>query len=87
MATEERTYNFSAGPATIPVQVLEQIQQELLNFNGCGASIMEISHRSAQFIEVLDSARAGIKQLLGIDDSHEVPISSGGSRLQFSMIL
>ena len=86
MATEERTYNFSAGPATIPLQVLEQIQQELLNFNGCGASIMEISHRSAQFIEVLDSARAGVKQLLGIDDSHEVLFLQGGSRLQFSMI-
>jgi len=86
MALAERTYNFSAGPATIPLKVLEQIQQELLNFNNCGASIMEISHRSAQFIEVLDSARNGIKQLLGIDDSHEVLFLQGGSRLQFSMI-
>ncbi len=86
MTTANRTYNFSAGPATIPLQVLEQIQQELLNFNGCGASIMEISHRSTTFMEVLDSARAGIKTLLGIGDSHEVLFLQGGSRLQFSMI-
>ena len=86
MTTADRTYNFSAGPATIPLQVLQQIQQELLNFEGCGASIMEISHRSATFIEVLDSARAGIKQLLGINNSHEVLFLQGGSRLQFSMI-
>ena len=86
MTTADRTYNFSAGPATIPLKVLEQIQGELLNFKGCGASIMEISHRSTTFIEVLDSARAGIKRLLGIDDSHEVLFLQGGSRLQFSMI-
>ena len=86
MTIAERTYNFSAGPATIPLKVLQQIQQEMLNFSGCGASIMEISHRSATFIDVLNSARSGIRQLLGIEDSHEVLFLQGGSRLQFSMI-
>ena len=86
MPNHDRTFNFSAGPAGLPLPVLEQAQQEMLNFRDCGASILEISHRSAAFIDVLDSARDGIRQLLGINDEFEVLFLQGGSRLQFSMI-
>ena len=86
MPNHDRTFNFSAGPAGLPLPVLEQTQREILNFRGCGASILEISHRSAAFIDVLDSARDGIRQLLGANDDFEVLFLQGGSRLQFSMV-
>ncbi|MBC8437305.1 MAG: 3-phosphoserine/phosphohydroxythreonine transaminase, partial [Planctomycetes bacterium] len=86
MSNHDRTFNFSAGPAGLPLPVLEQAQQEMLNFRGCGASILEISHRSPAFIDVLDSARDGIRQLIGANDDFEVLFLQGGSRLQFSMI-
>ena len=86
MPNHDRTFNFSAGPAGLPLPVLEQAQQEMLNFRGCGASILEISHRSDAFIDVLDSARDGIRQLLGANDDFAVLFLQGGSRLQFSMV-
>jgi phosphoserine aminotransferase len=86
MPNHDRTFNFSAGPAGLPLPVLEQAQQEMLNFRGCGASILEISHRSTAFIDVLDSAKNGIRQLLGANDDFEVLFLQGGSRLQFSMV-
>ncbi|MBT4694592.1 MAG: 3-phosphoserine/phosphohydroxythreonine transaminase [Planctomycetaceae bacterium] len=86
MPNYDRTFNFSAGPAGLPLPVLEQAQLEMLNFRSCGASILEISHRSATFSDVLDSARNGIRQLLGANDDFEVLFLQGGSRLQFSMV-
>jgi|TARA_B110000263_G_scaffold155751_1_gene135210 phosphoserine aminotransferase len=86
MSNHDRTFNFSAGPAGLPLPALEQAQQEMLNFRGCGASILEISHRSSAFIDVLDSARDGIRQLIGANDDFEVLFLQGGSRLQFSMV-
>jgi phosphoserine aminotransferase len=86
MLHHDRNFNFSAGPAGLPLPVLEQAQQEMLNFRGCGASILEISHRNAAFIDVLDSARDGIRRLLGANDDFEVLFLQGGARLQFSMI-
>src|SRR5262245_48401819 len=82
----DRVYNFSPGPAVMPVPVLEQIQSELLSLPGCGASILEISHRSRQFLEILDVAQQRLRKLIGIGDDYEILFLQGGSRLQFSMI-
>lgn len=84
--TSNRVFNFSAGPAVLPVPVLEQIRDEMLCFGSSGASILEISHRSSQFIAVLEDAKQRLVKLLSIPDSHEVLFLQGGSRLQFSMI-
>ncbi len=81
-----RVYNFSAGPAVLPLPVLEQAQRELVALPGVGMSVMEISHRSQPFIDILDSAKARLKSLLAIDDNYEILFLQGGSRLQFSMV-
>lgn len=82
----KRIYNFSAGPATLPLTVLEKAQSELLSFNGIGMSIMEISHRSKPFDKVLESAKEGLKQLLDIPENYQILFLQGGATLQFSMI-
>ncbi len=81
-----RSYNFSAGPATLPLPVLEQAQQELLEYPGAGASIMEISHRSKIFSAVLEEAKSNIKALLGVSDDFEVLFTPGGATMQFTML-
>lgn len=85
-ATEQRVYNFSAGPATMPEPVLREMRDELLCFPGAGASIMEISHRDKRFVDLLHDARDTIRGLLGIGDDHEVLFVQGGATMQFSMI-
>jgi phosphoserine aminotransferase len=82
----DRVFNFSPGPAVLPVPVLEQIQSEMLSLPGCGASILEISHRSKQFIAIMDAAKQRLRQLLSIPGDYEILFLQGGSRLQFSMI-
>ena len=84
--TQQRVYNFSAGPAVLPLPVLEQAREELLSFGDAGASVLEISHRSAQFASILADAKQRITDLLSVPDSHEVLFLQGGSRLQFSMV-
>ena len=82
----ERIYNFSAGPATLPVEVLEKAQSELLSLNGIGMSVMEISHRSSHFDEIIERAKSGMREHLNIPDNYEVLFLQGGASLQFSMI-
>ena len=82
----ERVYNFSAGPAVLPLQVLERVRDELICLPGVGSSILEISHRSKEFIEILESAKTNIQRLLGVPDNYRIMFLQGGSRLQFSMI-
>lgn len=82
----ERIYNFSAGPAVLPVPVLEQAQRELLALPGVGMSVMEISHRSAAFDEIIASAERGLRELLGLPENYHVLFLQGGASLQFSMI-
>lgn len=82
----KRVFNFSAGPAVLPLPVLEQIQQDLLCLPGAGASIMEISHRGGSFVAILSEAKQVLRDLLNIPDSYEVLFLQGGSRLQFSMV-
>jgi phosphoserine aminotransferase len=81
-----RIYNFSAGPAILPTEVLEKAQSELLSFDGIGMSVMEVSHRSKYFAPVLESARSGIKELLKVPDNYKILFLQGGASLQFSMI-
>lgn len=83
---EQRVFNFSAGPAVLPVPVLEQIRDEMLCLPGAGASVLEISHRGAAFTEVIEAAEAHLRKLLDISDDYAVLFLQGGSRLQFSMI-
>lgn len=82
----KRIFNFSAGPATLPEEILKRAQENLLNFNNTGMSIMEMSHRSKVFESVLDQAKTGLVSLLDIPDTHEVLFLQGGASLQFSMV-
>lgn len=86
VATSERLFNFSAGPATLPLSVLKKAQQELLCLPGAGASILEISHRGPAFEPILAEAQARLKKLLGIGDDWQVLFLQGGATTQFSML-
>ena len=81
-----RVYNFSAGPATIPTEVLEKAQKELLDWHGVGTSVMEMSHRSKEFVAVAEKAEADFRKLLSIPDNYKVLFMQGGGRGQFSMV-
>ena len=81
-----RKYNFSAGPAVLPQPVLEQAQAELLSFRGTGMSIMEVSHRSRHFAPVLESAEAGLRELLNVPENFQILFMQGGASFQFSMV-
>jgi phosphoserine aminotransferase len=82
----ERIYNFSAGPAVIPVPVLEQARDEMLSLPGVGMSVMEISHRSKTFDDIIQGAEAGLRELLGIPKDYAVLFLQGGASLQFTMV-
>ncbi len=82
----DRVFNFSGGPAVLPVPVLEEAQRDLLSLPGCGASILEISHRSKQFIAILEDSERRLRELLTIPSNYRVLFLQGGSRLQFSMV-
>src|SRR5579884_2125117 len=82
----DRVFNFSAGPSTLPVPVLEKAQAELLNYNGTGMSVMEMSHRSAPFEEILDNAIADLRALLSIPENYKVLFLQGGATMQFAMV-
>ena len=82
----QRIHNFNAGPAALPLPVLEQIQSEMLDFRGSGMSVLEVSHRSKWFEEVLDDAIVRIKRLLKLDDRFHVLFLQGGASTQFCMV-
>ena len=82
----EETFNFAAGPSTMPRSVLEKAAGELLNYRGTGMSVMEMSHRSSAFREIFDAAKASLKELLNVPDSHEILLLQGGATLQFAAI-
>ena len=81
-----RIYNFAAGPATMPESVLEEARDEMMNYRGCGMSVMEMSHRSKMFQQIVDEAEADLRELMGIPDNYKVLFIQGGATLQFSMI-
>jgi len=82
----ERIFNFSAGPAVLPVPVLEEAQRDLLSLPGVGMSVMEISHRSKTFDEIIAGAEAGVRELLNIPENYRILFLQGGASLQFSMV-
>ena len=81
-----RVYNFSAGPAMIPEEVLEEVASELLNYRGTGMCVMEMSHRSKAFQTIIDEAEADLRALMGIPDNYKVLFIQGGATLQFSAV-
>ena len=81
-----RIFNFSAGPAMLPEEVLKEIAEEMLDYRGCGMSVMEMSHRSKVFQQIIDEAEADLRQLVGIPDDYAVLFLQGGATLQFGMI-
>lgn len=84
--TSGRVFNFSAGPAVLPVSVLQKIQAEMMCLPGVGSSILEISHRSKAFDKILDKTTADLYSVLNIPSNYKIAFLQGGSRLQFSMI-
>ena len=81
-----RVYNFSAGPAVLPEEVLREAAAEMLDYRGCGMSVMEMSHRSKTFQTILDEAEADLRDLIGIPDNYRVLFLQGGASQQFAMI-
>ena len=80
-----RVFNFSAGPAALPLEVLEQIRRDLPDWQGTGMSVMEVSHRSKEFVALAERAEANVRALLGIPDNYSVLFPQGGATLQMSM--
>ena len=82
----KRVYNFSAGPAVLPEEVLQEASDNLLNYQGCGMSVMEMSHRSKMFDNIIKEAEADLRKLLNIPDNYKVLFLQGGASQQFAMI-
>ncbi len=81
-----RVYNFSAGPAVLPEEVLKAAAEEMMDYKGTGMSVMEMSHRSKAFEEIIETAEADLRELLQIPDDYEVLFLQGGASQQFAMI-
>ena len=81
-----RIYNFSAGPATMPEPVLEEIRDEMMNYRGSGMCVMEMSHRSKVYQQIIDEAEQDLRDLMGIPDNYKVLFIQGGATLQFAMV-
>ncbi len=82
----DRSYNFSAGPATMPESVLEEIRDEMMNYRGSGMCVMEMSHRSKVYQQIIDEAEQDLRDLMNIPDNYKVLFIQGGATLQFAMI-
>ena len=81
-----RVYNFSAGPAVLPEEVLREAAEEMMDYRGCGMSVMEMSHRSSMFQQIIDEAEADFRKVLGVPDNYKVLFLQGGASQQFAMI-
>ena len=81
-----RAHNFCAGPAALPVAVLERAQSELLDWQGAGASVMELSHRSSEFVGIAERAEASLRRLMNISDDYAVLFQQGGASQQFASV-
>ncbi len=82
----QRVYNFGAGPAMLPTEVMEEVQQEMLDYQGHGASIIEISHRAPPFLEILEETESIFRRLTGLGSSHVMFFMHGGAQMQFSAV-
>lgn len=83
--SEKRVYNFAAGPSTLPLEVLQQAKEELLNYGGTGMSVMEMSHRSKAFLAIFEQTKADLRRILNVPETHEILFLQGGATLQFAM--
>ena len=81
-----RVYNFSAGPAVLPEEVLKEAADEMMDYRGCGMSVMEMSHRSKMFETIINEAEADLRDLMGIPDNYRVLCLQGGASQQFAMV-
>lgn len=81
-----RVYNFSAGPSVLPVEVLQEAADEMLDYKGCGMSVMEMSHRSKPFAEIIETAEQDLRDLIGIPDNYKVLFLQGGAYQQFAAV-
>ncbi len=82
----DRVFNFSAGPAALPLEVLQQAQAELVNWHGSGMSVMEMSHRGKEYMSIQADAEADLRELMGIPSNYKVLFLQGGASLQFAMV-
>ena len=82
----DRVFNFSAGPAALPLEVLQQAQAEMVNWHGCGMSVMEMSHRGKEYMGIQAEAEADLRELMGIPANYKVLFLQGGASLQFAMV-
>lgn len=82
----ERIFNFSAGPSILPVEVLQQARNEMLDWRGSGMSVMEMSHRGKEFTSIAEKTEADLRELLSIPNHYKVLFLSGGASSQFSMV-
>ncbi len=85
-AVNGRVFNFSAGPAALPEVVLQQAADEMTNWRGCGAGVMELSHRSREFVSIAEQAEADLRELLGVPDNYSVLFLQGGATGQFGFV-
>ena len=81
-----RVYNFSAGPAVLPEEVLKEAAEEMMDYRGCGMSVMEMSHRSKMFQQIIDEAEQDLRDLMGIPDNYKVMFLQGGASQQFAAV-
>lgn len=86
MSAIYRSHNMNAGPGALPLEVLQQAQAELLDFKGTGMSVMEMSHRSKEFDEVIQTTEADLRELIGIPSNYKIMFLQGGATLQFTMV-
>ena len=84
--TENRVYNFSAGPSILPEEVLQRAKAEIMNYHGSGMSVMEMSHRSPVFSEIFADTKTKLRGLLRVPETHEILFLQGGATLQFAAI-
>lgn len=83
---KKRVHNFSAGPAILPEEVLNEIKDEFNGYQDIGSTIIEISHRDKTFLEIAKNAESSVRRLLDLNDDYEVLFMQGGATLQFSLI-
>ncbi|MEF9877547.1 MAG: aminotransferase class V-fold PLP-dependent enzyme, partial [Gordonibacter sp.] len=81
-----RVYNFSAGPAVLPEEVLREAADEMLDYRGAGMSVMEMSHRSKTYTGIIEAAEADLRELMGIPDNYQVLFLQGGASQQFAAV-
>ena len=81
-----RVYNFSAGPAVLPEDVLKKAADEMLDYQGSGMSVMELSHRGKEFIQIIEDAETTLREIMSIPDNYKVLFLQGGASMQFAMV-